>query len=137
MRVLTIGSFDFVHFGHLKLFNKCRELGDVYIGLNSDGFYERYRNKKPLFTYGERKKTLKELGFENIYLNDQLDGTVKNLIEKINPDYLVIGSDWHDRNYLAQIGLDVQYLKDKNISLVYVPYTEGISSTDLKKRLNS
>lgn len=135
MKILTVGSFDFTHFGHLKLFNKCKELGEVYIGLNTDIFYSKYRKRKPLFTYKERNETLKELGFINIYPNAQKDGTIKNLIQKIKPNYLVIGSDWIERDYLKQIGLTVKYLKQKNISLVYVPYTEGISSTEIKKRL--
>ena len=137
MKVLTIGSFDFTHFGHLKLFNKCTELGEVHIVLNTDRFYKKYRNRKPLFTYKERKQTLHELGFKNVYPNNQTDGTVKDLIEKIKPDYLVIGSDWLERDYLKQIGLSVTYLKKKNISLIFVPYTEGVSSTEIKKWLNT
>jgi hypothetical protein len=50
----------------------------------------------------------------------------------VKPDYIIIGSDWARRDYYAQMGFDQDWLDERNIGLIYVPYTAGISSTDLK-----
>jgi hypothetical protein len=60
----------------------------------------------------------------------------KIAIEMINPDYIVIGSDWAKKDYYKQMGFDQFWLDEKGIGLVYVPYTKAISSTEIKKRLN-
>jgi len=68
--------------------------------------------------------------------------TVKNesagreLIELEKPDFLVIGSDWAVKDYYAQIDVTQDYLDENDITMVYVPYTRGISSTELKRRVS-
>jgi cytidyltransferase-like protein len=135
MRVLTLGTFDIPHYGHLRFLNKCRLFGDVYIGLNTDEFIQKYKGKKPIFSYQERITTLSEWGFNNIFPNNQSDGTIKDVIEKTDPEIIIIGSDWLRKDYLSQIGIDPDYLDDKNLSLIYVPYTWSISSSEIKRRI--
>lgn len=134
--VLTLGTFDLPHFGHLKLLRRCSEMGNVVVGLNSDEFVERYKGRKPIMTYDERCEFLMSTGFiEYVFKNDQTDGTIKDVIEDTLADMIVVGSDWMKKDYLKQIGLTVEYLEGNNISLSYVPYTQGISTTEIKRRI--
>lgn len=57
-------------------------------------------------------------------------------ITKVKPDIIAIGTDWLRKPYLEQIGLDVDYLEENNISLIFFPYTKGISSSEIKRRLS-
>jgi hypothetical protein len=52
-----------------------------------------------------------------------------------DPDLIVIGSDWARRDYYAQMQFDQDWLDERGIGLVYIPYTQGISSTAIKERL--
>jgi glycerol-3-phosphate cytidylyltransferase len=135
MKVLTLGTFDIPHFGHLRFLNKCRMFGDVFIGLNTDEFIEKYKGNPPVFSYHERITTLNEWGFNDVIPNNQTDGTIKSVIKAVLPDMIIIGSDWLRKPYLEQIGLTPDYLDKEGISLVYVPYTWQISSTEIKKRI--
>lgn len=137
MKVATLGTFDIPHFGHMRFLNKCKQYGTVYVGLNTDEFIEKYKGKRPVFSYNERLTTLSEWGYNNILPNDQPDGTIKSFIDEVEPDIIIIGSDWLRKDYLKQIGLDADYLDSKNISLMYVPYEWTISTTEIKKRVNA
>ena len=56
-------------------------------------------------------------------------------IDLVKPDLIVIGSDWARRDYYAQMGFTQDWLDERGIGLAYIPYTAGISSTDIKGRL--
>jgi glycerol-3-phosphate cytidylyltransferase len=137
MRILTLGTFDIPHWGHLTFLNKCRLYGEVYIGLNTDEFIEKYKGKRPIFSYAERVQTLSLWGFENILPNNQPDGTIKDVVQEVKPEIIIIGSDWLRKEYLTQIGLTPDYMDEKDITLIYVPYTREISTTEIKKRCQS
>ena len=130
MKVLTIGSFDTPHIGHCALFKRASELGELIIGLNSDEFIGEYKGKLPLYNYNERYELISQLG----YRVEKNNSAGRELISQVQPDYLVIGSDWLRKDYLKQIGVNTSYLELQNITLVYVPYTPGISTTDIKRR---
>lgn len=130
MKVLTIGSFDTPHIAHCILFKKAAELGDLIIGINSDEFIREYKGKLPLFSYNERYELISQLGYKVAKNNS----AGRELISFIQPDYLVIGSDWLVKDYLKQINVDRTYLDLHNITLVYIPYTPGISTTEIKRR---
>jgi glycerol-3-phosphate cytidylyltransferase len=116
----------------MVLFKRCEELGELTIGVNSDEFVEKYKGVKPLYSFEERCSLLSQLGY-NIVRNNS---NGRDLIHEEQPDILVIGSDWAKKDYLKQIGVTQEYLDNYNISLMYVPYTVGISSTDIKRRLS-
>lgn len=130
MIVLTIGSFDTPHIGHASLFKRCEALGELVVGVNSDEFIQSYRGKLPLYSFDERAKLISSMGYE--VAKNETAG--RELIDRVNPDILVIGSDWLRRDYLKQIDVTPDYLDENNISLMYIPYTQGISSTDIKRR---
>ena len=57
-------------------------------------------------------------------------------IDLVKPDYIIIGSDWARRDYYKQMGFTQDWLDSRGIGLIYVPYTEGISTTEIKKRMS-
>jgi glycerol-3-phosphate cytidylyltransferase len=62
-----------------------------------------------------------------------MDSTIA--IEAVDPDIIIVGSDWARRDYYAQMNFDQDWLDERCIGLAYIPYTKGISTTDLKKRI--
>lgn len=137
MRVITLGTFDLFHYGHVNLLKKCRELGDfVIVGLNSDGFIERYKGKKPVMSYQERRESIlaTELA-DKVVENDQTNGSARDLIKECAVDLIVIGSDWARKDYVDQLRINWDWLDRQGIGICYVNYTHGISTTELKKRI--
>lgn len=63
------------------------------------------------------------------------DGDSVSTVEAAKPDYLVVGSDWATRDYYAQMGFTQDWLDERGISLVYVPYTRGVSTTEIRGRI--
>ncbi len=133
--VYTGGTFDLYHAGHAAFLQRCSELGSVTVSLNTDEFIELYKGKPPVMTYEERKAVL-----ESVRWVDQVvpnigghDSTLT--IELVKPDLIVVGSDWARRNYYGQMCFDQDWLDDRGIGLCYIPYTQGISSTEIKTRL--
>ena len=133
-RVLTIGTFDVLHEGHMKLINRCKDMGELLVvGVNSDEFVESYKGKPPIMTEKERISTLKAFyGDLHCHINKDKGRT---LIKDVAPCNLVIGTDWLRKDYLKQIGVTVGELEEWKVNLIYVPRTEGISTTELKKRI--
>ena len=130
MRILTIGSFDIVHHGHLDLLNKLNKLGDVVVGVNSDAFIKTFK-PSPIMTESERMAFVRGLGYE-CHLNTSAG---RELIELIAPDMVAVGSDWGRKDYLAQIDVGWDWLEERNISLLFVSRPGDISSSELKARI--
>ena len=133
--IYTGGTFDLYHSGHAAFLERCAELGSVVVSLNTDEYIELYKGKPPVMTYEERKAVL-----ESVRWVDQVvpnigghDSTLA--IEIVKPDLVVIGSDWARRNYYGQMCFDQDWLDERGIGLCYIPYTQGISSTEIKTRL--
>lgn len=135
LRIYTGGTFDLFHAGHVEFLRRCAELGSVTVSLNEDEFIEKYKSKRPIISYREREAVL--LGcrwVDNVVPN--VGGSDSRLsISLVNPDLVVIGSDWARRDYYAQMGFDQDWLDERGIGLCYIPYTQGISSTAIKERL--
>ena len=135
LSVYTGGTFDLFHAGHVEFLRRCAELGSVTVSLNEDEFIEKYKGKRPVISYQERKDVL--LGCRWV---DRVIPNVGGIDSRIaiifsNPDLVVIGSDWARKDYYAQMGFDQDWLDERGIGLVYIPYTQGISSTAIKERL--
>ena len=147
--VYTGGTFEFFHPGHVNFLRQCWKIAGnpyswfgesvtdnkVVVSLNTDEFVERYKGYKPLFSYDERKMMLQSCKYVCDVVPNIGGENSKPAIEKIKPDFIVVGSDWAKKDYYTQMGFTQKWLDSKGILLIYVPYTEGISSTDLKKRL--
>ena len=132
-RLLTIGTFDPPHLGHANLFKKCDVFADqVIVGVNSDEFVMKYRKVAPLYHLSERQRLIESLGYETVPNHS----AGRELIQKIMPDMLAIGSDWLHKDYMAQIDMTPHDFDAMRITLIYIPYTEGISASDLKERIS-
>lgn len=141
MNVLTLGTFDLLHYGHIRLLKKCREFagkdGLVSVGLNTDEFIKKYKGSYPVLSYEERFRSIDELDMVNgIIPNDQLSGDAREVIKNSGADLIVIASDWGRKDYLAQLGINWDWLDRQGIGVCYVNYTHGISTTEIKRRLS-
>lgn len=141
MNVLTLGTFDLFHAGHVALFRRCRTLagdGRVTVGLNTDEFVARYKGAPPVIGYVDREAVIAACAYVDCVLpNDQDDGTIRDVVAACRPDIIAVGWDWRSRDYLAQIGMTAAELANGRIVVVYLPYTPGAAgpSSAIKARV--
>ena len=132
-------TFDLFHTGHVELLEYCRwlagEKGHVTVSLNSDHFVKEFKGKPPVMNYDERKDVLEACQYvDEVVLN--IGGKdSKPAIIAVNPDVIVIGMDWLDKNYCEQMGFTTDWLNEHEITLAYVPRTRGVSTTRIKERI--
>lgn len=142
MNVLTIGTFDGLHPGHLELLAECRRLvglnGRVFVGVNRDEFVHRYKGKDPALTLSHRMEVLLALRHVDAVFVNVGDENSGILIDVVRPDLLAIGDDWLDpgddeRRYHRQLGIDQAWLDRRNLRIAYITRTRGLSSSALRK----
>lgn len=139
LNIYTGGTFDLFHAGHVAFLMTCKQLagdGEVVVSLNTDEFIEEYKGQPPVMSYVERATVLSACRYVDRVIPNIGGLDSKIAIAQASPDLIVIGSDWARRDYYAQMGFDQDWLDDFEIGLVYIPYTRGISSTDIKGRLS-
>jgi glycerol-3-phosphate cytidylyltransferase len=131
----TGGTFDIPHIGHFTFLKRCKEIADfVVVALNTDEFCSQYK-RKPIMTYEERKATLKSIPYVDSVIKNTGGYDSKPAILNVMPDYIVHGDDWTGAKYLKQLAIDRTFLKKHKIKLLYVPYTKGISTSEIIKRI--
>jgi len=139
LKVYTGGTFDLFHAGHVEFLKKCQlmagTLGEVWIALNTDDFIRNYKGKPPVMSFEERKKVLLACKYVTAVVPNYDGADSRTAIEKVAPDFVVIGSDWAKKDYYKQMGFTQDWLDERNIGLAYIPYTWGISSTEIKARV--
>lgn len=140
INVYTGGTFDLLHFGHLNLLQKCRQFangGRVIVGLNSDEFVREYKGIECHDKFEVRKMNLMKSGYVSEVVLNSGGRDSKIIIESVQPDLIVVGSDWAKKDYYSQMDFSQDWLDDRGISLAFVPYTKGISSSLLRKNKES
>lgn len=126
-------SADLVHPGHLNIIKKAREYGEVIIGLLTDEAIASYK-RLPYMTYEQRKEVVESIkGVSRVIAQRTLD-YVPNLME-LKPDYVVHGDDWKEGVQKETRQRVIDALARWNGKLIEVPYTRGISSTQLNNAL--
>lgn len=136
--VLTIGTFDILHPGHLELLRACRDMADlVVVAVNRDAFVGRYKGHRPVQPLEHRMEVLRAVRYVDHVVPNIGDEDGGAVIDCIRPNVVAIGSDWldpgHDeRRYHAQLGIDADWLEGKHVRIVYVARTRGTSSTALR-----
>ena len=137
--VYTGGTFDLFHSGHTRFLRACRTLagegGKVVVALNTDAFIQAYKGISPIMSFDERKEILLGCKFVDGVVPNHAGADSKPTILQVQPDLIVIGDDWAKKDYYAQMQFTQQWLDARLIQLVYVPYTKGVSTTDLKQRI--
>lgn len=134
LKIYTGGTFDLFHAGHVNFLYKCAELGRVTVALNTDEFITSYKGRGPVCSYEEREAVLQACVWVDEVIPNYAGADSRPAIESVQPDIIAIGTDWARRDYHAQMGFDQDWLDDRDISLIYIPYTAGISTTNLKER---
>jgi glycerol-3-phosphate cytidylyltransferase len=135
--VYTGGTFDLFHSGHVEFLKRCAQFGRVVVSLNTDEFITSYKGKAPVMTYEERKTVLEACRYVSEVIPNSGGADSRIAIEQVMPDVIVVGSDWARRDYYLQMAFTQDWLDSRGIGLCYIPYTEGISSTEIKKRLTA
>ena len=137
MKVLyTGGTFDLFHYGHVNFLKKCHSICDnVVVALNTDEFISQYKST-PILTYTEREQSLLECKYVSKVVPNVFGQDSKPTILSVNPDIIAVGDDWCHKDYYAQMDFTQQWLDDRNITLIYVPYTKGISTTEIRARID-
>jgi glycerol-3-phosphate cytidylyltransferase len=137
--VYTGGTFDLFHSGHVRFLKQCKRIagegGKVVVSLNRDEFIEAYKGKAPIMSFDERAEVLQACRFVDDVIPNYGDGDSKIAILEVQPNFVVIGDDWAKKDYYAQMQFTQDWLDTRQIGLVYVPYTAGVSTTDLKRRI--
>ena len=125
MKVITYGTYDVLHYGHIRLLERAKALGDyLIVGVTSDD-YDRVRGKINLQqTLMERIEAVKATGIPDEVIVEEYEGQKIDDIQRYNVDIFAIGSDWEGKfDYLNE------YCK-----VVYLPRTLGISSSELRSQ---
>lgn len=135
-KVYTGGTFDLFHSGHVNFLRQCKEIGDyVVVSLNTDEFIYRYKGEYPIISYEQRKDVLLSCKYVDEVIPNNEGEDSKPSILSVNPKFIVIGSDWAKKNYYQQMNFTQQWLDSKEYILIYIPYTENVSTTAIKKKL--
>lgn len=138
--VYTGGTFDLPHRGHVNFLKTCKKIagvgGIVVVSLNTDEFITEYKGKPPIMSFEERKAVLEEFRSVDLVIPNIGGADSKPAITAIMPSFVVIGSDWAKKDYYKQMDFTQEWLDVNGITLIYIPYTEGISTTKIKERLS-
>lgn len=124
-RIITYGTYDLLHWGHIRLLKRARALGDyLIVALSSDEF-NAIKGKKSYHDYQERKMMLEAIRYVDLVIPEHVWEQKRDDILRYHADALVMGDDWEGR---------FDELKDI-CEVIYLPRTEGISTTKIKHDL--
>lgn len=125
----TQGVFDMFHIGHLNIINKAKELCEyLIVGVNSDDLVETYKNKRPVINELERQIIVSNIkAVDECVIVNTLDKT--EVWKDYHFDAVFIGDDWKGNTRWLQTEED---LKKYGAKVIYLPHTEGVSSTILR-----
>lgn len=126
-RVLTYGTFDLLHYGHIRLLKRAKELGDYLIVALSTDEFNAVKGKKAYHNYETRKKMLEAIRYVDLVIPENNWEQKIDDVKEYFVDIVVMGSDWAGSDRF-------DYLKDY-CELVYLDRTEGISTTKIKNDL--
>jgi glycerol-3-phosphate cytidylyltransferase len=123
--VLTYGTFDFLHIGHINILRRAKDLGgELIVGLSTDEF-NRIKHKQSFSTYEERKKILEAIRYVDLVIPENSWEQKKDDIALYKVDVFVMGDDWEG---------EFDFLK-KYCEVVYLPRTSGISTSIIKDEI--
>ena len=108
--VYVIGVFDLFHFGHVELLRRAKELGDrLIVAINGDEMVASYK-RRPFLSEQDRLEVVKACRYVD---------------------------DWDGEGYLKQIRVTPEFLEEHHVSMVYLPYTKGISTSELVEKIKA
>lgn len=129
IRVITYGTFDLLHYGHINLLRRAKKLGDyLIVALSTDEFNMNKKHKKSYFNYDERKLILESIRYVDLIIPEETWEQKTTDIVKYDVDVFVIGDDWTGK---------FDFLKAQGCEVVYLPRTPEISTTNIKNDLRT
>jgi cytidyltransferase-like protein len=131
MRVFTTGVFDILHRGHLNILTQAAALGDLTVGIMTDQGIEDTKGARPILSLEERDAQIRSLPFVDDVIH-YTDLDQRGNYASVKPDIVVQGDDWL---FSADRSAALNYLRDNGIRLVLLPRTQGISTTEIRKRV--
>lgn len=124
--VYTAGVFDLIHLGHLRLLERAAELGDrLIVGVSTDELVVDYKSRKPVVPFEERATLVGALRCVDEVV-PQTDRNKASAWDTLRFDVWVVGNDWQGNAYYTSVE---EQLTARGVRCVYLPYTEGMSST--------
>lgn len=123
-KVITYGTFDLLHYGHINLFQRAKQLGDyLIVALSTDKFNTKEKNKKCYFSYEERKKLVESIRYVDLVIPEETWEQKTSDIIEFKVDVFVMGDDWKGKfDELSTL-----------CEVVYLERTPEISSTQIKE----
>lgn len=126
-RVITYGTFDLLHYGHINLLKRAKALGDyLIVAVSTDEFNLKEKNKKCYFTYEQRKALVEAVRYVDLVIPEESWTQKRSDIHEYHIDTFVIGDDWKGK---------FDFLKEEGAEVVYLERTPEISSSKMKKDL--
>ena len=127
-RVITYGTFDLLHYGHINLLRRARALGDyLVVALSTDEFNWNEKHKKCYFTYEQRKNMLEAIRYVDRVIPEENWAQKRTDVHDYDIDVFVMGDDWAGK---------FDFLKEF-CEVLYLPRTPEISTTKIKQDLES
>lgn len=125
-KVITYGTFDLLHYGHVNLLQRAKALGDyLIVAISTDEFNRNKKNKKCYFSYEERKRLVEAIRYVDLVIPEEDWEQKVEDVKEFKVDTFVIGDDWEGK---------FDFLKD-HCEVVYLPRTPEVSTTQIKKDL--
>ena len=128
MKIITFGTFDLLHIGHINILERCKNYNDnkneneLIVGISSDKFSYEKKQYYPLYNQEDRKKILESLRcVDKIFIEESFEKKKEYLLEH-KADIFIMGDDWKGK---------FDYLNDI-CKVVYLPRTPDISTTEIK-----
>ena len=132
---LTVGVFDLFHIGHLRLLERCKEMCDyLIVAICDDDYVVRVKGRKPVFDQDERAQIISALRIvdETRIIDSNLVENKLLIFECVHFDVLFSGDDWKGSERFKKTE---ELFKNRKIDIEYFPYTQGISSSLIKRKL--
>lgn len=128
------GTFDLFHAGHVSFFKQCRARCDyLIVSLNTDEFASRYK-RPPILTLADRMQVVGACRYVDEVIVNFGDEDSKRAIAASGANVVFHGDDWVGPSLMKQMQLTDAFLNERGITLQYVPYTRGISTSEIIKR---
>lgn len=124
-RVITYGTFDLLHYGHINLLRRCKAMGDyLIVALSTDEFNSKSKNKHCYFTYEQRKLFLEAVRYVDLVIPETCWEQKRQDMHEYHIDTFVMGDDWSGK---------FDFLQEEGVEVVYLPRTPEISSTQIRR----
>lgn len=128
-RIITYGTFDLLHYGHINLLRRAKEYGDyLIVALSTDDFNLQQKNKKSYFNYEQRKQLLEAIRYVDLVIPEESWEQKVSDIKEYHVDVFVIGDDWKGK---------FDYLKKTGAEVIYLNRTPDVSTTGIKSDMKN